>query len=310
MLSYLLPTYAPRLMICKGEGAYVWDEKGKSYLDFSSGIGVCSLGHCSPPLNEILQEQSSSLWHISNLFSHPYQEQLAEKIVKSSFDGKVFFCNSGTEANEGILKFAKKYASQLGKSEIICLKNSFHGRTLGSLTATGQEKHRKDFKPLINNFVHIKPNFADFKNACSKKTGAFLLELIQGEGGVLPLEKNFVEQAYEYCKANDILFLVDEIQTGMGRTGQLFSFQHFSIEPDAFSLAKALGNGFPIGAFWIKKRYTEFFNVGSHASTFGGGPLACRVALNVFNEIEKKRYCQSSSKKVFNFCKKILFVER
>ena len=305
--NFLLPTYQPRLEIVKAKGSYVWDTEGHSYIDLTSGISVCNLGHCPDSLNSTLEKQSKKLWHTSNIFSHPYQRKLAKKIVKLSFPAKVFFCNSGTEANEGLLKLAKKYFLLNDRKELLYLKKSFHGRTLGSLSVTGQSQYSEEFSPLLPNFKEIEANMESFLGTCNRRTGAIILELIQGEGGVVPLDKDFVKKMFLYCREKEILFLVDEIQSGMGRTGEYFSFQYYGVEPDAFSLSKALGNGFPIGCFFVKDQYADIFKFGSHASTFGGNPLATHIALKVFEELENGDIVKKVKEKAQCFAQRFLY---
>ena len=297
----LLPVYSPLLTITKARGSFVEDENGKKYLDFVTGVSCCNLGHCHKSLNKTLVKQSEKLWHISNWYANNPQKKLAEKIISESFvkfnkNGKVFFCNSGTEANECLIKFARKWGSKQGKYEIICLKNSFHGRTYASLAATGKEKLREGFAPHLEGFKHIEANMESLKKAFSSKTVAVLIETILGEAGVLLLDEEFIKNLRAFCDKNKILLLIDEVQTGMGRTGELFSFQHYGISPDAFSLAKALGNGFPIGACVIADDFSDCMGLGDHGSTFGGNPLACSIALKVFEIMEEEKILKNCNK--------------
>ena len=291
--SYLTPNYA-RLPVkfVRGEGVYLYDEQGKEYIDLLSGIGVNSLGYNHPKLTKAICQQAKELIHISNLFEVPYQEELAQKLVETSFGprkGKVFFCNSGAEANEALIKLIRKYFCDLGKNkyEIITFKSSFHGRTYGSLSATGQPKLHEGFEPMLEGFRYAEfNNIESVKELINEKTAAILIEVIQGEGGVNPAEENFIKELYELTRQKGLLFAVDEVQTGNGRTGKYWGFQHYGIVPDLFSTAKGLGSGVPVGALVAKNEIAEHFTPGSHGSTFGGNPLAMRAGLVVFEELE------------------------
>lgn len=282
--SALFPTY-PRypLTIVKGEGSRVWDDSGKEYLDFMSGIAVTNVGHVHPAVKKKVEAQLSQLWHISNLFHIPQQEQLAQRLVELSCADAAFFCNSGAEANEAAIKLARKYQQTVrgtNRYEVITFQQSFHGRTLATLTATGQDKVKKGFQPLPDGFVHVPYNDIEALNqAISDKTGAIMLEFVQGEGGVRPADPAFVEQIVRLCQEHELLLIADEVQTGMGRTGRLFAYEHYGVEPDIITLAKGLGSGFPIGAMLGKRKLVEAFGPGSHGTTFGGNPLACTAAL-------------------------------
>jgi len=291
--SYLTPNYA-RLPVkfTKGEGVYLYDEQGREYIDLISGIGVNSLGYNHPKLTKAICDQAKKLIHISNLFEVPYQEELAQKLVETSFgakEGKVFFCNSGTEANEALIKLIRKYWKDHGedKYEIIAFKGSFHGRTYGGLSATGQPKLHKGFEPMLPGFKYAEFNdIESAKRLINEKTAAVLIEVIQGEGGVNPAEENFIKELYKLAKENGLLFAIDEVQTGNGRTGKFWAFQHYGIEPDLFTTAKGLGGGIPVGALVAKNEIAEHLTPGSHGSTFGGNPLAMRAGLVVFEELE------------------------
>jgi predicted acetylornithine/succinylornithine family transaminase len=288
--TYVMGTYAPDLMLVKGEGAWVWDIDGKKYLDFASGISVCNLGHCHPRVTAAIQEQAGKLVHVSNLYYNENQPQLAALIAKSSFGGRVFFANSGAEANEGMIKFARKWGYESGRHEIVCMNDSFHGRTLATLAATGRAKYRKGFAPDMQGFV-----FADFndlesvKAAIGPKTVAILCEPVQGEGGVLPADPAFLKGLRALCDERNLLLLFDEVQCGMGRTGHMFAHQAYGIEPDVMSMAKALGNGFPLGAFEVQAKYEGVLVPGTHASTFGGTPLACAAGIAVFEAFAEEK---------------------
>ena len=287
--NYLIGTYSPELVLVKGKGCYVWDSEGKEYLDFTSGISVCNLGHCPPEISAAIQQQSTRLVHVSNLFMNEKQPELASIISKKSFDGQVFFANSGAEANEGMIKFARKRGSPKGKYEIVYMTNSFHGRTLATLSATDKPKLREGFDPAVEGFVCAPFNdLAALEKVISEKTVAVIMEPVQGEGGVRPATQEFITGVRELCDKYDLLLLLDEVQCGIGRTGHYFAHQYYHVEPDAISLAKALGNGFPIGAFEIHRKWSHILGKGSHASTFGGSPLACAAAIAVFDFMDSK----------------------
>ncbi|GAA0346611.1 acetylornithine transaminase [Bacillus carboniphilus] len=289
-VSALIPTYNRfPLTIVKGKGSFVWDEAGEKYLDFTSGIATCNLGHIPEPVKMKLVEQLLTLWHCSNLYHIPKQEKLASLLVKQSFGDQVFFCNSGAEANEAAIKLARSYAQKewgSEKYEIVTFTQSFHGRTLATLSATGQEKIQQGFAPLVPGFRYLPFNDMEALNSLvSDNTCAVLLELIQGEGGVIPANPEWVKKLDQICKENDLLLMVDEIQTGMGRTGSLFAYQQYDIEPDVMSLAKGLGSGFPIGAIVANEKAAKGFQPGSHGSTFGGNPLAVTAGIATIEQM-------------------------
>ncbi|MBO8173170.1 MAG: acetylornithine transaminase [Bacillaceae bacterium] len=290
-MSHLFPNYARwPLAIVRGEGNYVWDEQGNKYLDFVSGIAVTSLGHAPAAVKEKLKQQLDQLWHSSNLFQHPLQEQLADKLAEISGLDRVLFCNSGAEANEAAIKLARRYAQKVlnqDRYEIITFTGSFHGRTLATLTATGQEKVKDGFAPLPEGFVTVPfQDIEALREAISSKTCAVMLELVQGEGGVNPADPEWVAQVAELCREHDLLLMIDEVQTGIGRTGSWFAFQQYGIEPDVVTVAKGLGSGFPVGAILAKEKTNEAFGPGSHGTTFGGNPLAMAAGLGTLEEIE------------------------
>jgi acetylornithine aminotransferase/acetylornithine/N-succinyldiaminopimelate aminotransferase len=276
----------------RGEGVFLYDESGKEYIDLISGIGVNALGYNHPKLTKALCEQARELIHISNLFEVPHQEELAAELVKSSFGeggGKVFFCNSGAEANEALIKLIRKYFRDRGENryEIITFKNSFHGRTYGALSATGQPKLQEGFEPVLEGFRYAEFNdIESVEKLINEKTAAVLLEVIQGEGGVNPAEEGFIKDLRRLTAERGILLAIDEVQTGNGRTGKFWGFQNYSVEPDLFSTAKGLGAGVPVGALVAKNEIAEHFTPGSHGSTFGGNPLAMRAGLVVFEELK------------------------
>lgn len=295
-MSHVFNTYARwDLELVSGKGTTVVDSDGKEYLDFTSGIGVCNLGHCHPEVVKPLQDQLNKLWHTSNLFQSPLQEKAAEKLAQHSSGDFVFFANSGAESNEAAIKLARKYT---GKAKIITFLQSFHGRTLGTIAATGQEKVKTGFGPMLETFLHLPYNDIEaVKQAADENTAAIMLEVIQGEGGIIQANPAFLCAISQICQEREILLIVDEVQTGIGRTGKPFAYQHFDLSPDIITTAKGLGNGFPVGAMIGKKEFGEAFSPGSHATTFGGGPLAM-TAVNatldiIFNndfleEVERK----------------------
>jgi len=281
--SYVMPTYSPQMMFVRGENARLWDDDGNEYLDFAAGIAVCSLGHCNPRVTAAIAEQAGKLVHISNLYMNELMPRLAEKLViASGMDGKVFFCNSGAEANEGMIKLARKYGNATGRNEIISMDNSFHGRTLATLAATGRKKYRQGFEPDTPGFKQVPFNDIEaLKAAITPQTCAVMLEMVQGEGGVYPADLEYLKAVRALCDEKDILMLCDEVQCGMGRLGTRFAFQKFGVIPDAVTMAKAIANGFPMGALLAGKKCADILTVGMHASTFGGTPLACAAALAV-----------------------------
>lgn len=281
-MSSLLPTYKRfDVQVEKAFGTKVTDVNGKEYLDFGSGIGVCNLGHRHPEVQRAVENQLNRYWHVSNLYHIPIQEEVAQLLVENSVGDYVFFCNSGAEANEAAIKLARKAT---GKTKIITFKQSFHGRTFGAMSATGQEKIQVGFGPMLETFVYAPFNDIDaVKNLIDSETAAVMLEVVQGEGGVIPAEKPFVQELEKVCKQHSVLLIVDEIQTGIGRTGKRFAYEHYEIQPDIFTLAKGLGNGLPIGAMVANKRFYDVFGPGTHGSTFGGNPLAMAAAKTVLS---------------------------
>ncbi|MHC0038386.1 acetylornithine transaminase [Pseudoneobacillus sp. C159] len=275
--------------LVKGKGSYVWDDQGDQYIDFTAGIATCNLGHVPESVKQKLEEQLQNLWHCSNLYNIPNQEKLAALLVENSSGDRVFFCNSGAEANEAAIKLARRYSQKVKGTdayEVVTFQQSFHGRTLATLSATGQEKIQQGFLPLMPGFRYLPFNdVAALDTLPSSKTCAVLLELVQGEGGVVPANMEWVCQLAQICKEHDILFMVDEIQTGIGRTGTLFAYEQYGIEPDVISIAKGLGSGFPIGAIIAKAKVAQAFEPGSHGSTFGGNPLAVTAGLATIEHI-------------------------
>ena len=291
MHNYLTPnfTFAP-MIPAKGLGSRVWDTEGREYLDLAGGIAVNALGHCHPVLVQALTEQAHKLWHVSNIYTTEAAQNLAQKLVQHTFADKVFFCNSGAEANEAALKLARKYARDhfgAEKNEIIACVNAFHGRTLFTVSVGGQPKYSQDFAPLPQGITHIPFNdCAALQQAISDKTCAVIIEPIQGESGVLPATDEFLRTARQLCDQYQAALIFDEVQTGMGRTGKLFAYEHSGVLPDILSSAKALGSGFPIGAMLTTNQFAPSFSVGTHGSTFGGNPLACAVAAAAFDLIQ------------------------
>ena len=285
--QFVLATYAPKHLLVRGEGCHLWDASGRRFLDFGSGISVCNLGHCHPAVTTAIQEQAGTLVHVSNLFFNAVQPQLAAAISNHSFGGRVFFANSGAEANEGMIKFARKWGADQNRGRhIICMRHSFHGRTLATLAATDKPAIRDPFGPAVPGFLHVPFNDVDaVAAAITPETCAVMLEPVQGEGGVNPAAPGYLADLRQLCDDRKILMLLDEVQTGFGRTGSMFGYQSSGIEPDAMSLAKALGNGFPIGAFTVQQKHAEVLGVSSHATTFGGTPLACAAGLAVINTL-------------------------
>ena len=283
------------LTLVRGKGATVWDDAGRSYLDFTSGIAVSALGHCHPHWVSEIQRQAGELIHVSNLFRNPNQGELARRLVGRAGPGRVFFCNSGAEANEALLKLARlhgvrKAGGEEGKCfKVICAEMAFHGRTFGGMSATPQEKIQKGFRPLVPGFAFGRLNdLESFAALIDDQTAAIFVETIQGEGGVNAATPEFLRGLRALCSEHNLLLLLDEVQCGVGRTGRFFAFEHADVRPDAIGMAKGLGGGFPIGAVWISEGSAELFQPGSHGTTFGGTPLACAAALAVLDIIDRE----------------------
>jgi len=293
----ILNTYTRSARIfVKGKGMTLIDIDNKKYLDFFPGWGVSNVGHCHPKVMSAIRDQVSKLIHIPNNFYNTQQAKLAKELIYFSFPGKVFFCNSGTEANESAIKFARAYGKG-ERFEIITFDNSFHGRTLGSLAATGQKKYQDGFAPLPEGFKTVEfNNLPDLERAISDKTVAIMLELVQGEGGINVADRAYVYKIREICNEKNILMIIDEVQTGIGRTGKMFAYQNYDIKPDIITLAKALGGGLPIGAMIVKKEIADTFKPGMHASTFGGGLVVCKAALGVLRAIQKEKMLKNARK--------------
>ena len=288
--KYIMSTYKRfPIVLVRGSGARVWDSNGKEYLDFVAGIAVCSLGHSHPKVVEAIKKQVEILTHVSNLYHIEPQILYARKLMENSFAHKAFFCNSGAEANEAAIKLARKYAYEntgKGKYELITMKDSFHGRTMATVTATGQTKFQVGFAPLLEGFKYVPfDNISVLSDAITDKTCGVMLEPIQGEGGIKIPDDKYLSEVRRICDEKGILMILDEIQVGMGRTGTLFAYEHYKVKPDIVTLAKAVGNGFPIGVMMATDRVASAFQPGSHASTFGGNPLAMAAALATLETI-------------------------
>ncbi len=295
--QYVLNTYTKTdLCLVKGKGAIVEDTDGKEYLDFFPGWGVSGLGHCNRYVIRNIKNQIKKILHVSNNYYNELQCELSKVIIQNSFNGKVFYSNSGAEANEGAIKLARKFGSP-DRFEIITMEKSFHGRTLATLTATGQEKIKKGFSPLPLGFVHVPFNDINaLKGAVTAKTIAAMMELVQGEGGINIADQEYVKEIRKICNDKNLILIIDEVQTGIGRTGKMFAFQHYGIEPDVMTLAKSLGGGLPIGAMVVGERFCGVLTPGSHASTFGGSPIVCASSLGVFEAIQKDRLLEKANK--------------
>ena len=296
--KYIMCTYK-RVPFCleKAKGSKVWGIDGKKYLDFFPGWAVSGIGHCHPLVANAVAKQTKKLMHVSNNYYSQLQGLLAKSIIEASFPGKVFFANSGAEANEAAVKLARKYGHDKGRYEIITMAKSFHGRTLGMISATGQDKVKKGFEPLVEGFVHIPFNDIEaLKEAINEKTIAVMFEPIQCEGGINIADKEYMQAVRKLCDEKDIVMILDEVQTGMGRTGTMFCYQLYGIEPDIMTLAKSLGGGVPIGACVARGKFADVLTPGTHASTFGGSPLVSAAALAVFEAIKKERLLQNTKK--------------
>ncbi|MED4403167.1 acetylornithine transaminase [Metabacillus fastidiosus] len=295
-MSYLFPTYARwNFTVKEAEGAWLIDENDDKYLDFISGIAVCNLGHVDEDVKNAVEEQLQKVWHTSNLFKVPLQEEVAKRLVENSDGDAVFFCNSGAEANEAAIKLARKHT---GKSKIVTFKQSFHGRTFATMSATGQEKIQIGFGPLLQTFEYLPYNdTAALEQLEGEEVAAIMLEVVQGEGGVIPAHKDFLQKVAETCKKLNALLIIDEIQTGIGRTGKPFGYQHYGISPDIITSAKGLGNGIPVGAMIGKKELIESFQPGSHGSTFGGNFIAMASANATLKKIMDPSFLQAVEEK-------------
>ncbi|HBE9082398.1 MULTISPECIES: aspartate aminotransferase family protein [Serratia] len=288
--DWMIPVYAPAdFILVRGEGSQVWDQQGKSYIDFAGGIAVNALGHAHPQVLAALVEQAGKLWHLGNGYTNEPVLRLAKQLIDATFADKVFFCNSGAEANEAALKLARKYALDSGnreKNQIVAFNNAFHGRTLFTVSAGGQPKYSQDFAPLPGGITHTPFNdLAAAAQVINDRTCAVIVEPIQGEGGVVPAQAQFLQGLRELCDRHGALLIFDEVQTGVGRTGSLYAYMNYGIVPDVLTTAKALGGGFPIGAMITTDKLAKTLGVGTHGTTYGGNPLAAAVAGVVFSLI-------------------------
>jgi len=302
MSEFLMKNYNPLpVSFVKGEGSWLIDDRGERYLDALGGIAVCALGHSHPSLSEVISEQSASLMHTSNIYRIASQEELAKKLVIHSGMSNVFFCNSGAEANEAAIKLARLYASKrkISNPHIVVMENSFHGRTMATLSATGSKRVHQGFAPLVPGFKHIPYNNIEVLKStvdAEKNIVAVMIEPIQGEGGIIVPDKDYLKKIRSICDENNLLMIVDEVQTGMCRTGKWFAFQHENILPDIITIAKALGNGVPIGACLARGESSKLFQPGSHGSTFGGSPFVSSIALKVIDILEKHKMDEYAAK--------------
>jgi acetylornithine aminotransferase/acetylornithine/N-succinyldiaminopimelate aminotransferase len=302
--SFVVPSYSRfDVILDRGEGSYVWDTAGNRYLDFGGGIAVCSLGHANPEVSEALHAQSQKLLHISNLYYNELQGRLAARLVGLIGPGRCFFCNSGAEANEGLFKLARKFGHDSGRYEVITTTDSFHGRTLAGIAATGQEKVKKGFEPMVAGFKQVPYNdLAAMRAALTAQTAAILVEPVQGESGVTIATIDYLRGLRKLCDERNLLLLFDEVQAGHFRTGRFHSWQRIlgtdadGFLPDAIAMAKSLGGGFPMGAFWVRDKYAELLSPGTHATTFGGNPLGCAVALKILEVMERDHLAENANK--------------
>ena len=311
--EYIMHTYGRfDIVLDHGKGATLWDADGKEYVDLTSGIGVNSLGHGNEKIVGAITKQAEKLMHASNLYYTEPMVSAAEKLVTATGMGKIFFANSGAEANEGAIKVARKYSFDkygAGRNKIVTLIQSFHGRTVTTLKATGQDKFHQYFFPFTEGFDYAAANdIEDMKRKIDDTTCAVMMEMIQGEGGVLPLDKEFVQATAEICKEKDILLLIDEVQTGIGRTGSLFCYEQYGVQPNIISMAKGLGGGVPIGAVMADKKCQDVLGAGTHGTTFGGNPLCCAAANTVLDIVNKPEFLKSVQEKGEYLKKEILAI--
>ena len=309
--QYIFPTYTRSpVVLTKGKGMKVWDSEGKEYLDFASGIAVLNIGHLHPRVVEAIHKQSKTLMHVSNLYYSEPQIKLAELLVKHSFADKVFFCNSGAEANEAAIKLARKVKKDKGESnryEIITMENSFHGRTMATLSATGQKKFHHGFEPLLDGFTYVPFNNSKaVEDAITDTTCAVMVEPIQGEGGVNCPSPDYLKNLRDICDQIGLLLMFDEVQVGMGRTGKLFAYQHYGVEPDIMTLAKAMAGGMPVGAMLAKEEIASSFSRGTHASTFGGNPLSSAAGIATMEALIQDKILENCQEMGEYFYSKLL----
>jgi acetylornithine/N-succinyldiaminopimelate aminotransferase len=304
MTSYIMPTYFNRLPVAfeRGSGVWLWDTDGNQYLDAVTGIAVCGLGHAHPAITKAICEQSAKLIHTSNNYEIPNQEKLAKTLCRISGMEQAYFCNSGAETNESALKLARLFArkKQIANPLVITMKNSFHGRSLATLSASGTPRIQVGFEPLVSHFEYVNFNDIDaVKNSLQENQESlvgFMLEPIQGDGGICIAEIDYLQQLRALCDENNLLLIFDEVQTGLGRTGKWFAGQHANVLPDILTVAKTLGNGFPIGACLTRGKAANLFGPGKHGTTFGGSPLGCAIAHTVIQVIEEEKYCENAQK--------------
>jgi predicted acetylornithine/succinylornithine family transaminase len=312
--KYLIQNYArTALVIDRGKGCWAWDIHGKKYLDFVSGLGVNALGYSHPRIVKALRDQARRAIHVSNLYYHAYQGPLAAELTKVTGMDRAFFCNSGTEAVEAAIKLARAHGGRISKSkfEVVALDNSFHGRTIGALSATGQEKYRRDFEPLVPGFRFVRFNhIPDLDAAVGENTCAVILEPIQGEGGIFEVSPDFLKAAARLTFQHKALLILDEIQCGLGRTGEYLASQAHGIKPDIVVLAKPLGGGLPLGAILVREEVAGDLGAGMHGTTFGGGPLACRVALEFLAVLKQQRVLQNVRKVGKHFLNRLLGLKK
>ncbi|HHZ05953.1 MAG TPA: aspartate aminotransferase family protein [Clostridiales bacterium] len=313
--KYIMNTYGRfNVALVKGKNAVAWDVNGKEYVDFTSGIGVNCLGYSDEGWVNAVSNQAKALQHMSNLYYSPLQTQVAKKLCNLTGYSKMFFSNSGAEANECAIKLARKYSfDKYGKerTEIVCLYNSFHGRTVTTLSATGQDAFHNYFFPFTQGFSFAAANDIDsVKKAVTKNTCAVMVELIQGESGVRPLEEAFVNELKQYCHDNDMLLIVDEVQTGVGRTGKLFCYENYGIKPDIITAAKGIGGGLPMGACLCTEKLGDVLTAGTHGTTYGGNPIACAGALEVLNRVADDKFLNAVNEKGDYFFKKLNAMEQ
>ncbi|MBT5716434.1 MAG: acetylornithine/succinylornithine family transaminase [Opitutae bacterium] len=309
--QYLVSNYAPPpLEIISGKGSYLWDSKGSKFLDFTSGIAVTNIGHTNSHWVDSVKKQINELVHCSNLFSIPQQVKLAKRIVEKIGPGKMLFCNSGAEANEALIKFSRLVGNKTPENnrfKLLVAENGFHGRTMGALSATSSPKYRMGFEPLLEGFEFAPLNNIEaFKSKIDKQTIGIMVESIQGEGGIRVASDEFLLGIEELCKENGLLLLLDEVQAGIGRTGEFLGYQKSGITPDAIAIAKGLGSGFPIGGIWLAEKWGNIFQPGSHGTTFGGSPLACSAANAVLDIIENENLVDSAKEKGSVFAKGLM----
>ncbi len=302
--QFVLSTYARTpLVITRGKGSRVWDAEGRCYLDFVQGIATNTIGHCHPRWVQAVSAQAATLVHTCNLYYTANQGMLAQRLVEKAGPGKIFFCNSGAEANEGLIKLARLHGQKLaGGSEgqrhkVVCAQNAFHGRTFGGMSATPQEKVQHGFRPMLDGFAFGEFNkLSSFEKLVDDSTAAVLIEPIQGESGITPATAEFMQGLRKLCTERGVLLLADEIQCGYGRTGRFFACEGYGVKPDAIAMAKGIAGGFPMGAFWVAEPYADLFQPGSHGTTFGGTPLACAAALAVLDVMEEERLVENAAK--------------